>query len=63
VAFPAWALVAALTAAVFALTPVGEVVGIEPLTAAGLAVTLAVAAAGVAVAAVGRRALALPERL
>ena len=63
VAFPAWALVAALTAAVFALTPVGEVIGIEPLTAAGLAVTLAVAAAGVAVAAVGRRALALPERL
>jgi hypothetical protein len=55
--------VAALTAAVFALTPAGELIGIDPLTAGALAVTLAVAAAGVALAAAGRRVLALPERL
>ena len=63
VAFPAWAATAVLTAALIALTPAGEAVGNEPLTAAATAVTVGVALVGVAVAVVGRRVLALPERL
>ena len=63
VAFPAWASVATLTAALVALTPAGQALGIEPLTASGIAITIAAALAGVAVAAAGRRALALPQRL
>jgi hypothetical protein len=63
VAFPAWAATAVLTAALVALTPVGGAVGNDPLTAAGVAITLAAALVGVAAAAIGRRVLALPERL
>jgi Ca2+-transporting ATPase len=62
-AFPAWALIATLTAAAFALTPAATALGIEPLTAPALAITAAAAAAGVAVAAAGRRALSLQQRL
>jgi P-type Ca2+ transporter type 2C len=63
VAFPAWASVAALTAALVALTPVAGALGVEPLTAGGITITVAASLAGVAVAAAGRHALALPERL
>jgi P-type Ca2+ transporter type 2C len=62
-AFPVWALVAAGTAAVFGLTPAATVLGVEPLTVPAVGTTIATAAAGVALAAAGRRALALPRRL
>jgi Ca2+-transporting ATPase len=62
-AFPAWASIATLTAALVALTPAAHAVGIEQLTARGFGLTIAAAIAGVAVAAAGRRALALPRRL
>jgi Ca2+-transporting ATPase len=62
-AFPAWASIATLTAGLVALTPVADAVGIEQLTAGGLAITLLAALAGVVVAATGRRLLAIPTRL
>ena len=63
VAFPAWALTAGLTAVVFALTPAGAVVGLEPLSGPAAATTAVAAVFGVALAAAGRRALSLPQRL
>lgn len=62
-AFPVWALLATLTAGVLALTPAAHALGIDALTATGLAITLASAGLGVAVAATGRHLLALPSRL
>jgi Ca2+-transporting ATPase len=63
VAFPAWALVALASAAVLSLTEVGATLGVEPLTAAAAGITVGIAAAGVALAAVGRVALSLSRRL
>ena len=63
VAFPLWALLAVATAVVLSLTPAGATLGVDPMTAGATAVMLAVAAAGVAIAAVGRGALALSRRL
>jgi Ca2+-transporting ATPase len=63
VAFPAWALVAIASAAVFSLTEAGATLGVEPLSAAATAITLGIAAAGIAVAAAGRAALSLSRRL
>ena len=63
VAFPAWALVALIAAAILSLTQVGAALGVEPLTASALGITAAVAAVGVAIAAAGRAALSLSQRL
>ena len=63
VAFPVWALLAVASAVVLSLTPAGATLGVDPMTAGATAVMLAVAAAGVAIAAVGRGALALSRRL
>ena len=63
VAFPAWALVALASAAVFALTDAGATLGVEPLTPAATVITIGIAAAGVAVAVAGRVALSLSRRL
>jgi P-type Ca2+ transporter type 2C len=63
VAFPAWALVAVASAAVLSLTPAGATLGVDPLTAGATAITAAVAAGGIAIAAVGRFALSLSRRL
>ena len=56
-------LVAIASAAAFSLTEAGATLGVDPMTAGATAVMLAVAAAGVAIAAVGRGALALSRRL
>jgi Ca2+-transporting ATPase len=58
-AFPLWALVAALTALVIALTPLSTVLGVASLGAHTLAIVIASSVAGAAVAAVGQRALGL----
>src|SRR4051794_23571416 len=63
VAFPLWALVAVLSAAVLSLSAAGATLGVETLTAGAAAVTVAAAAAGVALAAAGRVALSLSRRL
>lgn len=63
VAFPAWSLVAAGTAAVFALTAAGTALDMAPLGPDAVTITAAVAAAGVVIAAGGRRVLALSRRL
>ncbi len=63
VAFPGWALVASATAIVFAVTPAAEALGGRALDAEAFAITVAAAAAGAALAIVGRRVLALPRRL
>jgi hypothetical protein len=62
-AFPAWALAASLTAAVFALTPAAGALGLKPLNLAALALTAATAAAGAALAVASRRALSISHRL
>jgi Ca2+-transporting ATPase len=63
VAFPAWALVAVASAAVLSLTSAGAALGVDPLTAEAARITIGFAAAGVAIAAAGRAALALSRRL
>jgi Ca2+-transporting ATPase len=63
VAFPAWALIAVASAAVLSLTAAGASLGADPLNAWALRVTIAVAAAGVAIAVAGRVALSLSQRL
>jgi hypothetical protein len=63
VGFPAWAFVAIISAAVFSLTDAGATLGVEPLTPAATAITIGVAAAGIAVAVAGRAALSLSRRL
>jgi Ca2+-transporting ATPase len=63
VAFPAWALIAVASAAVLSLTQAGATLGVDPLTPAATAITIGMAAAGVALAAVGRVALSLSRRL
>jgi hypothetical protein len=63
IAFPAWALVAVASAAVLSLTSAGATLGVDPLTAEAARITAAVTAAGVAIAAAGRVALALSRRL
>jgi len=63
VAFPAWALIAIASAAVFSLTEAGATLGVEPLTPAATLITIGIAAAGVAVAFGARVALSLSRRL
>jgi hypothetical protein len=48
---------------VFSLTEAGASLGVEPLNATATGITMGVAAAGVAVAAGGRAALSLSQRL
>ena len=63
IAFPAWALVALIAAFILSLTQAGATLGVDPLTASALRITVVVAAVGVAIAAVGRVALSLSRRL
>ena len=63
VAFPAWALIAVASAMVLSLTAAGATLGVDPLTAGALGITLGVAAAGVALAVAGRVVLSLSRRL
>jgi Ca2+-transporting ATPase len=63
IAFPAWAGIAIISAAVLSLTEAGATLGVEPLTPAATGITLASAVAGVAVAAAGRAVLSLSRRL
>jgi Ca2+-transporting ATPase len=63
VAFPVWALTALVAVFVLSLTRAGVALGVEPLTPSSLLITAAGAAAGVAIAATGRVALALSRRL
>jgi Ca2+-transporting ATPase len=63
VAFPVWAFVALLAAAVLSLTHAGATLGAQPLTADALLITAGVAAVGVATAVAGRVALSLSRRL
>jgi Ca2+-transporting ATPase len=63
VAFPAWALIAVVSAAMLSLTAAGATLGVDPLTAGAAGITAGVAAAGVALAATGRVALSLSRRL
>jgi Ca2+-transporting ATPase len=63
IAFPAWALVALVAAFVLSLTQAGAALGVEPLTRDALRITAGVAAIGVAIAAAGRVALSLSQRL
>ena len=62
-AFPAWALIAIVSAGVLSLTGAGATLGVDPLTAAATAITIGIAAAGVALAAAGRAALSRSRRL
>jgi P-type Ca2+ transporter type 2C len=63
VAFPVWALTALVAAFVLSLTRAGAALGVKPLTPSSLRITAGAAAAGVAIAATGRVALALSRRL
>jgi Ca2+-transporting ATPase len=63
VAFPAWALIAVATAAVLSLTAAGATLGVDPLSAGALGVTVGLAAAGVAVGVAARGAMSLSRRL
>jgi hypothetical protein len=63
IAFPAWALVAIASAGVLSLTDAGATLGVEPLNPVATAITIGIAAIGVAVAAAGRAALSLSRRL
>jgi P-type Ca2+ transporter type 2C len=62
-AFPAWALVATATALILALTPAGELIGLEPLDPAAFAITAAAAGAGALLAAAARRTLPIAHGL
>jgi len=61
--FPAWALVAVVTALLIAVTPLGEALSVPTLGGVALAVTAAAAGAGALLAAAGQRVLSLPTRL
>jgi Ca2+-transporting ATPase len=63
VAFPLWALVAVVAAFMLSLTEAGAALGVDPLSAGALRITVGIAAAGVAIAATGRVALSLSRRL
>lgn len=63
VAFPAWALVAALTGLIFGLTQAAHLLGIEPLHLGTLAITASTTILGAAVAVLARKTLSLPQRL
>jgi Ca2+-transporting ATPase len=63
VAFAGWALVAAASAAMLSVTQVGATLGVDPLTVGAAGITLAFAAAGVALAGAGRVSLSLSRRL
>ncbi len=63
VAFPVWALIAVVSAAVLSLTTAGATLGVDPLTAAAARITVGVAAVGLAIAVAGRVAFSLSRRL
>ena len=63
VAFPMWALGAVVAAFILSLTQAGAALGVEPLTTDALEITAAGAAVSVAIAAAGRIALSLSRRL
>jgi Ca2+-transporting ATPase len=63
IAFPAWALIAAASAAVLSLTDAGATLGVDPLTAGATGITIGVAVAGVALGVAARVALSLSRRL
>jgi P-type Ca2+ transporter type 2C len=63
VAFPLWALVALAAAFILSLTQAGAALGVKPLTAGALGITVGVATAGVALAVIGRVVLPLSRRL
>jgi hypothetical protein len=63
VAFPVWAIVALVAAFLLSLTHAGATLGVEPLSAGALQITVGVAAVGVAIAAAGRIALSHSRRL
>jgi Ca2+-transporting ATPase len=63
VAFAAWAIIAAASAAVLSFTAAGASLGVDPLNAEAARITMGVAAAGVALAVAGRVALSLSRRL
>jgi Ca2+-transporting ATPase len=63
VAFPAWAVIATISAAVLSSTAVGATLGVDPLDAAATRIAIAFAAAGVGVAVAGRALLSLSRRL
>jgi len=62
-AFPAWALIAALTGLIFGLTPAAHLLGIEALRLGTFAITAATVILGGAVALLTRKTLSLPQRL
>ena len=63
IAFPAWAVFALIAAFILSLTQAGATLGVDPLTASALRITVGVAVIGVTIAAVGRVALSLSRRL
>jgi P-type Ca2+ transporter type 2C len=63
VAFPAWALIAVVSAVMLSCTAAGATLDVDPLTPGAAAITLGVATGGVALAAAGRVALSLARRL
>ena len=62
-AFPGWAATAAAAGLAVTLTPLGEFLRLAPLAPADLGITAAGIAAALTLAALARRALALPDRL
>jgi hypothetical protein len=63
IAFPVWAAAAAATAGLLALTPAGQALRIDALSLDAFAISVAAAAAGVAVSLIAGRMLDLRRRL
>jgi P-type Ca2+ transporter type 2C len=63
IAFPLWGLAALAAAFVLSLTQAGAALGVKPLTADAVRITVAFAVVGVAVAAAGRIVLSLSRRI
>ncbi|HUA07546.1 MAG TPA: cation-transporting P-type ATPase [Solirubrobacteraceae bacterium] len=63
IAFPMWALAALIAAFILSLTQAGAALGVEPLTAGAVRITVGGVAVGVAIAVAGRIGLSLSRRL
>ena len=63
IAFPLWGLAALAAAFVLSLTQAGAALGVKPLTADAVRITVAFAVVGVAVGAAGRIVLSLSRRI
>jgi len=63
IAFPVWAFAALIASFILSLTQAGATLGVEPLTASALRVTVGFSVVGVAIAAAGRVALSLSRHL